>query len=216
MEVRLPNDEQRHAIVGATGSGKTQAALWHLSHRNFHQMPWLIYNFKRDESIDAIPGATPIELDEVPEGPGVYIAHPLPHEQEQVENQLWNVWYRGETGVYVDEGYMLGNRNDAFRALLTQGRSKRIPMIVLSQRPVQMDRFVFSESDFHQVFRLNDRRDRKIAGEFVPIDLERKLAPYHSYYYDVGADKSAIMAPVPDIRTIHSTFARRFARRRAV
>lgn len=207
--MRLPDDTKRHAIVGATGSGKTQAALWHLSLRNFQEKPWVIYNFKKDEAIDTIPFARHIGTDQIPVRPGVYVVHPLPHESENVESQMWAIWERGNTGVYVDEGYMVGRDNRAFRALLTQGRSKHIPMIVLSQRPVWMDRFVFSESEFYQIFRLQHRKDRKLVEEFVPANLEKRLPEFHSYYYDVGANDVTVLKPVPEIEKIHATFEQR-------
>ena len=207
--MRFPQDTHRHAIIGATGSGKTQAALWHLSHRNFHLMPWVIYNFKRDESIDEIPGAFDLDLDDIPSKPGIYIAHPLPDEDDKVERQMWALWERGNIGAYIDEGYMIGRNNRAFRALLTQGRAKRIPMIINSQRPVWMDRFVFSESEFFQVFRLQHRKDRRAMGEIVPADMERRIPEFHSWYYDVGTDSTHLLAPVPKIEVIHATFGRR-------
>jgi hypothetical protein len=210
--MRLPDESNRLAIVGATGSGKTQAALWHLSMRDFDQRPWLIYNFKTDKAIDGIPYSQSIQLDEVPVRPGIYIAHPHPDQTEEVENQMWSVWEKEGIGVYVDEGYMVGRQNPAFRALLTQGRSREIPMITLSQRPVWLDPFILSESEFYQVFRLNHKRDRKKVEEFIPADLEARLPDYHSYYYDVGANKITILKPVPDIRKIHETFAKRLAR----
>lgn len=214
--MRLPSDTHRHAIVGATGSGKTQAALWHLSIRDIDSKPWVIYNFKNDESIDAIPHARHIGLDEAPIRPGVYIVHPMPHEGENVESQMWAIWNRGNTGVYVDEGYMVGRDNRAFRALLTQGRSKHVPMIVLSQRPVWMDRFVFSESEFYQIFRLQHRKDRKLVEEFVPTNLEKRLPEFHSYYYDVGENEVKVIKPVPAIEQIHSMFERRLRRLKKV
>jgi len=225
---RLPNDQQRHAIVGATGSGKTQYALWELSNRNFNRMPWVVYNFKSDESIDSIPGSKHIEIEEIPEKPGIYVAHPLPRDESKVEDHMWGIWERGHTGIYVDEGYMIGRNNEAFRALLTQGRSRHIPMLVLSQRPVWMDRFVFSESEYLQMFRLQDPDDiKKHFGRYIPqfprnvsrpVNLTHRLPEYHSYYYDVGNDTIHVVKPVPDIRTINSIFARRFdaQRRRAV
>ena len=214
--IRFPSDTQRHAIIGATGSGNTQAGLWHLSRRNFHLMPWLIYNWKGDESIDAIPGAFEIGLDEVPDSPGVYVVKPLPHEEDEVEAQMWKIWERGHTGMFVDEGYMVPRNQRAFRATLTQGRSKHIPMIVLSQRPTWMDRFVFTESEFHQVFRLQHTDDIKSVQKFVPADLETRLPEYHSYYYDVGQNKVAKLGPVPDIDHIHATFERRLGKQRKV
>ena len=173
--MNLPDDTQRLSIVGATGSGKTQAAMWHLSNRDYLDRPWIVYNFKTDRSIDSIPYKKDIELDEIPVKPGIYITHPQPDSQEEIEAQMWEIWKRGGIGVYVDEGYMVGNNNPAFRAILTQGRSKEIPAIVLSQRPVWMDRFVFSESEFFQVFRLNHKQDRKNVEQFIPADIGNRL-----------------------------------------
>jgi hypothetical protein len=214
--VRFPSDTHRHAIVGATGSGKTQAALWHLSHRNFHTMPWVVYNFKTDESIDGIPGATFIELEDIPIKPGVYITHPEPDQETEVEEHMREIWRRQNIGVYVDEGYMVGRGNMAFRSLLTQGRSRRIPMMVLSQRPVWMDRFVFSESEFFQVFRLQHSDDNKNMAKIVPANFDQRLPEFHSWYYDVGENKVYKMAPVPDIDTIHRTFRLRLEKLKKV
>ena len=214
MPLRLPADDNRHAIIGRTGSGKTVAALWHLSIRNFDQMPWLIYNFKYDANIDAIPHAEHIGVDEVPTGNGVYIVHPMPNETAEVEAQMWEVWKRGNTGIYVDEGYMVAKNNQAFRALLTQGRSKRIPMIILSQRPVWMDTFVFSEAEFFQVFHLNYRKDIKRVEEYVPAQLGERLPEYYSYYYDVGRNELSKLKPTPPVQKIMEQFDRRLKNRK--
>ena len=210
--MNLPTESNRIAIVGATGSGKTQAELWHLSLRDIDKRPWIIYNFKTDKSIEAIPHKRDISLDELPLKPGVYVVHPTPGQQDEVEAQLWAVLDKEGIGIAIDEGYMMGDRNQAFRAILTQGRSKEIPVIVLSQRPVWMDRFVFSESEFFQIFRLNHRKDRKAVEEFVPADLSYRLPAFHSYYYDVGADKVTILKPVPEIEQIYRTFESRLKR----
>jgi hypothetical protein len=215
MTVRFPDDTQRLSIVGATGSGKTQAAQWHLSHRNYHLMPWVIYNTKSDASIDAIPYSHQIDIDRIPAEPGVFIVKPLPSQQDELEAHLAAIWQRGGVGIYVDEGYAMGTQNEPFRAILTQGRSKNIPMIVLSQRPVWLDRFVFSESEFFQAFRLQHRKDRAAMEEIVPAQLDR-LPPYHSWYYDALGDHLVSMKPVPSLSVIHGTFARRLAPERMV
>jgi hypothetical protein len=208
----LPNDTQRLAIVGRTGSGKTQAAAWHLSNRSYNSMPWIIYDFKYDTLLNEIEGIEEIDLSYIPKKPGLYIIHPLPDDQEKVEAHMWAVWQKENTGIYIDEGYMIGN-SKALRALLTQGRSKHIPMIVLSQRPSWISRFLFSEADFYQIFWLNDIRDRKIVGSFVPFDMHEKLRNYHSIYYDVGNDKLYQWQPVPDKKTILATFSKRLLKR---
>jgi hypothetical protein len=207
--MRLPTDTQRLTIVGRTGSGKTQAAVWHLSLRSWDVVPWVVYDYKMDELINSIDGVRHIDTSEVPKHPGIYCVHPFPDDFESVQKQLWKIWERENIGVYVDEGYMICTNsmpNPAFRSILTQGRSKHVPVIILSQRPVWLDRFVFSESDFYQVFALNDARDRRTIQAFAPADFDERLPDYHSFYYDVGADKIIVLKPVPKKQAILEAF----------
>jgi hypothetical protein len=220
---RLPNDTQRLAVIGRTGSGKTQAGVWHLSLRKFETMPWFVLDFKRDHLINSIPGAEVITLkDKLPKR-GVYLVQPLPDQQEEVDEFLWRVWEKERAGVYLDEGYMIGQRSKPFNALLTQGRSKHIPMIVLSQRPAWLTRFVWSESDFYQVFHLNDADDLKMVSRFVPIRDDdapgrrvvfRQTPQYHSHYFDVVTNTLTHLSPVPDSDTILQRFEDRLKPRR--
>lgn len=209
MSVTLPGPDKRLAIVGSTGSGKTFAGVWHLSVADFHLRPWIIIDFKRDKLLSQL-GATEISFTgKVPAAPGLYIIRPIPERDDDLVREfLWKIWAQENVGVYTDEGYMLGNRNPALNALLTQGRSKHIQMITLSQRPVWMSRFVFSESDYFQVFRLNDRRDYDSIQAMISLDIRKRLPPYHSHWYDVGADEGATFGPVPNreqlIRTFHT------------
>ena len=206
--VQFPTDTQRIVLVGATGTGKTNAAMWHLSRRDFNLMPWVIYDFKQDDAINRIEGLRHIEPDDdAPTDPGLYAVHP--HPTEDVEPQLWDIWENEYTGVYIDEGLMMGNNNAAFRALLTQGRSKHIPMIICSQRPVWLDRFVYSESDYFQVFRLQHRKDLQAVQEFIPYSIEKRLPEFHSYYYDVARNKMIVMRPTPDPDAVLDTLSLR-------
>lgn len=205
--VNFPTDKQRLVIVGATGSGKTQAGMWHLSKRNFLDMPWVIYDFKGDELIDAIEGTQSLDVGApAPTRPGIYVVRPHPAQKTEVENQLWEIWAQENIGIYVDEGLMIGKNNNGFRAALTQGRSKYIPMIVLSQRPVWMDNFVFSESEYFQVFRLQKAKDLSTVNDFIPYDLSERLPEYHSYYYSVPHNEIVVLEPVPDRDAILDTF----------
>lgn len=202
--------------MGRTGSGKTQAAMWHLSMANFDRMPYVILDFKTDDSINNIEHATHLDgYNDVPKSPGIYVLHPLPSETEQVEQYLYKLWAKERVGIYCDEGYMLQD-NEAFIACLTQGRSKQIPMIVLTQRPAWISRFVFSEADFYQVFALNDSRDRKTIASFVPGNFKDKvkLPNYHSYYYDVAEDNLRVLGPVPEMNEIHEKIESRLDKKR--
>ena len=206
-QFRLPNDSERAAIVGRTGSGKTIAALWQLSLRSWPVMPWVIVDFKVDENVARIPRAKKISIaSPPPQKPGIYIVQPMPHQTEEVEDFLWRIWDAGNTGVYFDEGHMLNN-SEAFRALLTQGRSKRIPLIVLTQRPSWVSRFVWSESDFIQLFALSNARDQKTMKEIMPF----RIIPsnFHSVWHQVGDGENFLLRPVPNRESIMRTFRER-------
>lgn len=209
--MRLPNNSQHIAIVGRNGTGKTHAALWHLSQKNLKRDKWIILDYKRErDTINAIEGAQYIDFkDELPKAPGVYILQPHPSQTEEMSEFLYRIHAHEDIGVFVDEGYMLQENTEAFNALLTQGRSKHIPLIVLSQRPSWISRFVFSEATFYQVFALNDRRDRKTVTEFIDFKDQQRdfrhvntLPEFHSFYYDVGRDELIPLAPVPELAEI--------------
>lgn len=155
---------------------------------NFDKQPWYIVDIKEDEMLGAIEDAQEFDYKKkLPNRPGLYITHPLPHEREEMEDFLWRVWRQEKTGMFFDESYLVHD-GDALRALHVTGRSKKIPIISVSQRPVQVPRHVFSEADFYAIFHLNDKRDKKTVNEFYPGDLDEPLPKYSARWYQVSND----------------------------
>lgn len=201
-----------------TGSGKTLAAAWQLSLRSYDRMPWTIIDFKHDGLIKRIPFLREISVEKTPEKQaGLYVLKPRPDQLDKLQEWLWKVWRQGRHGLWVDEGYMIGGvgkKSDAYDAIITQGRSKRIPVITLTQRPVWLPRFVVSESDFYQVFHLNAKKDRDTVREFLPEKIERHLPAYYSHWYDVAQRYHTILKPVPNEERILQTFHERLKPKR--
>lgn len=212
MTVRLPTSDKRTCIIGSTGTGKTQAGVWHLSTKDFDRRPWVIIDYKRDDLI-ARTGAIEIPVgSKPPNRAGLYVMRPTPVIHDDIiEAFFWNCLTQEYIGIYIDEGFMVGtkDRNKGLTACLTQGRSKLIEIIILTQRPVLLNRFAFSESDFFQVFRLNDFRDRETVQSMISVSIKKKLPPYYSFWYDVGNDLMTIFSPVPDSKTILESFKKR-------
>jgi DNA helicase HerA-like ATPase len=201
--IQLPGPSQRTAIVGRTGSGKTLAAVWLLSESDFDERPWVIVDYKGDALINSIARAERINYGEIPEEPGIYILSVIPGDEDDGQLTAWfrKVWEHENIGLYIDEGYIIGPRDRWFNAILTQGRSKHIPAIVLSQRPVWLSKFVFSEADFFIVFDLTDEADRDSVRRYIRDDaglIDRDLPKYHSLYYDVAERRLTPLAPVPE------------------
>lgn len=228
-----PTDQQRTLVLGRTGSGKSQFAIALLSTRNWAEhdsdaMPWIIIDYKGEDLIDEIRRKNKGKVktisvhDKPPKKPGLYWMKPTPKtDDDAMEVFLWQVWKNGHTGLFIDEGFALPQK-DAFDAILTQGRSLHIPVICLYQRPAWMSRFAVAQADFFAVFDQNDERDLKTTKSFVKpaytIDREgnkveitvySELPKYHCLWYDVGGGVSTVLRPAPDKREIISLFNRR-------
>lgn len=199
MTFRFPGGDNRTTILGATGTGKSTCGLWLLSHQRFDRRPWIAFDFKREEQFDAI-GFPPIRemslRDRLPRKPGLYLVSPLPGQEDMVEAFLWRVWQAENIGLYVDEAALMPDAN-AFPAILQQGRSKRIPVLACSQRPVSVPRGLFSEANFFCVYRMVDRRDYSVVQGFVPGDLSSPLPAHCWRWYDRDRHELLNMAPVP-------------------
>jgi hypothetical protein len=203
VQFRAPTIEDRVSVIGSTGEGKTQFSVWLLSIAHFDRIPYIIWDYKREPLIAEIR-AKEIGLNEkLPSKPGLYVLRPDHDEHEAAENYLGKIYAAGNIGNYFDEAYMLPNSgihgNGYLRAIYTQGRTKKIPAITLTQQPAHILSFAFSEAQHRAVFYLNRPRDRKTISEYFPenVDFKNHLPKYHSWWYSSGDRKAIPLAPVP-------------------
>lgn len=214
--VNLPNRKNRTTIIGPTGSGKTVFGFWLLSTcrtLDWKHRPVIIFDFKGDDLVEEIEDVGGLKewaiTRDPPKKAGLYVVRPFPHQSKEVEDFLWKVWKQGKTGLFFDEGYMVA-KSPALNAILTQGRSKEIPVIMLLQRPVWAPRFCFSEAQYFAVFYQHDKRDRDTVQSFVNADVSLFRGPYHALWYDVGANAgrgaASVFAPVPPVKEIVESF----------
>jgi hypothetical protein len=195
---RLPGGDARTTVIGASGSGKTTCGTWLLSHMRFDKRPWVVIDFKREDIFDSVgfPPIRHVSLARLPKGNGLHLVSPRPDQDDELENFLWRIWHAENIGLFVDEAALMPDR-DAWRAILQQGRSKRIPTIACTQRPVDVKRALFTEASYFCIYRLQDRRDARVIEGFVPADLSSPLPPYHWRWYDVQRNQLMHMSPVP-------------------
>lgn len=203
---RLPNGTQRTVVIGSTGSGKSVWLAWLLSTCStcdYKNTPVVIFDWKREPLLNSL-GAKRWGLHQrPPERPGLYIVHPEIDVLGPVDEFLNRCWEQEDIGLIFDEAAEL-EKSKAINRIMKQGRSKNIPCISGTQRPVWLPRSVFSEADYFALLRLNDDDDKRTVKRFINADVFRKLAPHHSLYYDVSGDRACILSPVPPPREIRA------------
>jgi hypothetical protein len=207
---RFPGGDMRTTILGATGSGKSTCGLWMLAHQRLDRRPWIIFDFKRENFFDDVgfPPIRPLSLiDRPPRRPGLYLVTPRPGDDELVEAFLWLVWEAENIGLYVDEAPLMPENGDAFQACIQQGRSKHIPIIACTQRPVGVARGLFSEANFVCVYAVTDRRDYKLIEGFVPAEMGAPMPQHHWRWWDRERRIMLNMKPVPAPAKVAATLA---------
>jgi hypothetical protein len=174
-------------------------------------------DYKRDKLLNSIDRRQRIGFNTVPTKPGLYhlTANPI-SDDDAMEAWLMKVWRKTNIGLYIDEALRMPTRQTgAYETILTQGRALNIPVISLSQRPVDLSRYAFSETNHVAVFRLTDMRDRKKVAEYIPaLDPNYELPEYHSVWYGVDKNRKFVLTPTPVADEILKTFSWRLQPRR--
>lgn len=206
-QFRLPTSDEHITIVGRNGSGKSQFGYWVLSERDLRNETYYVTDYKRETLFQSLHNAKRISFRDTPAEPGLFILEARPDQEREVEDWLWRVYEGTDTGLFVDEGYMLPQiPRGAFQAILTQGRSKRIPVTTLTQRPVRVSPFAFSEASHIVVFDLNRKKDWQTIeemtpegfSEWVPAEFGDELPRFHARWFAVKEKASFAVRPVPD------------------
>jgi hypothetical protein len=207
-EFQMPGASDRTVIIGPTGSGKTIGGAWILSRQRFDKRPWVALDFKGEELWDKVgdPPMRPLKLGQLPGKTGLYRLEVLPGSEDELEAWLWKIWAKENVGLFIDEVSLVPQKA-AFKAILRQGRSKRIPVISCTQRPVDCDREVFSESQYRMLYGVEDKRDwQTIQGLFQhsQLDVLKPLPRHCSYWYDAKQKFCWRLKPTPKPDTIAS------------
>lgn len=217
MGFYLPKPDEHTAIVGRNGTGKTQFGFWIFSQRDLKNNINFIIDYKGDDLINSLERVRPFEPHwKLPTENGVYHIRPDVEDDDAMRDFFRRVRRTGNMGLFADEGYMIpGEKKGPFQALLTQGRSLKIPIITLSQRPVEINRFVFSEAGHIIIFDLNDERDQDTVKMFTPKGFmdwvpdefagEERLPNFHAKWYNIKSNERFVLRPCPSAEEIIET-----------
>lgn len=222
---------QRGLLMGKTGSGKTQGALFQLMHTPL--FPVIIGDTKIEDAFFSLADevnditlevantfAEFEKLSKLPrkEMPDYILVRPESFEvvdTEQLDKYL-QLMYRkfGNCFIYLDEVFnwhMGGKPLPGLMELLARGRSKGKTLLMGNQRPSWISRSCFTESDKFYIHKLLDLRDRKTLDAVIP-DFSDNPSPakYHFYHFDVSGDEEIkLFSPVPETKVDKKKIFRR-------
>jgi len=201
-------------VVGRTGSGKSVYAQsrvyeWHKAHPK-NQI--IIINHKNDDGWN-----TMIPPTDNPHLSDQFINWVLSAEQDDdLEWLMWELFEKlkanpTETLLVFDEGQALNPHSKANKTLWTQGRSLKLTIVTLTQRPAHISLFAITQSSEIVLFNIIGRDDLKKLNDLMDVELSnfirpetrnepaKRLAPFNYVLYDVPDGEAIINHPVPRV-----------------
>ena len=183
----------RAAVIGATGSGKTFLARYLVEDS---EKPYsVVYDAKISESISGWTNHTFIDdfadLAESDARRIVYRPNYIEAVDARAQDEFFEwVYLRQHTRLFVDEAYAItGGTNPSFhfQACLTRGRERGISTIVATQRPSRIPLVTLSEAEHFYIFRLQLLKDRQRVEELTGITAEAQteLKRFEFFYFNV-------------------------------
>lgn len=126
-----------------------------------------------------------------PNGKRIRIYQPSPKfiaDPEAWERIFAWVYEEKNRVLYIDETYAVCNSAISYphslRGIFTQGRSRKITVIALVQRPRDVPNFIFSEANTVALFQCNLPDDRKKVAGLTHGDLNTNVVDFWDEYGD--------------------------------
>lgn len=214
----LLEPSQRGLLVGKTGSGKSQNAMFHLRHTDI--WPKIIFDTKIEDFFFSVPedgeemmiAQSMDELRDIKKlppkhAPDFILVRPSAEEVQAFEPMdsytqfVYNNF--GKCFIYFDEltNWHRGNLcGPGLINILTRGRSRGKTTLMASQRPAWISRSCLTEADKFYIHKLQDLKDVQRLADVVPqIERFTKKPQYHFHHYDTSADmeEPQLYKPVP-------------------
>ncbi len=184
--IRVKSNE-RVAIIGTTGSGKTVLSKHLLKKQNRIVFIDPKHTLKIDGAKVSRSWKVPLFSDSFS-----FIIRPRRGEDERLAEFLHKLFKMGRVTIYIDE---LSSIVDFFpeatmelEDIVRTGREKGVAVWAAMQRPRHIPLLFLSESEVFFVFRLRTGDDRKHVAGFVGIEEVNKKMPLLDFWF-IRADE---------------------------
>lgn len=191
-QMKMQRDD-RAALIGATGTGKTTLARYLVEDKN--KKCSVVYNNKPSDSISLWQDTQTIYqdfslLEEAEEDRLIYTPPLRESLSEELQDRFFAwIYERRYTRLYIDEASALrGGSNPSYylQACLARGRERGISTITGTQRPSRVPLILLSESEHFYIFRLTLLQDRMRIYEMtgISVDEQTDLRNHEFFYFN--------------------------------
>lgn len=184
----LPPIDGRALVVGMSGSGKT--TLMKRIMREIETTSRVLVTDPKAEWPRAryTTITRPSEFKYEYRYPILFIPKADDFDNPDVYDPLFKIcWERKDITIYNDEIMFLGTRPTRFlRAIMAQGRSRKIRIINGTQRPKTIPKVTITEANTFYVFKLTDIEDIRAVRQMVPEYDPEELEEYEFFFKRIG------------------------------
>lgn len=204
--IKLTNDisirtNDRVSIYGKTGTGKTETFIKLM----YPQYPRLVFwDVKRENGNipHDIMVTNPKDLKKVIDKNNKILYQPKSIETSDFDEVCQIIFEAGNIALYVDEVAAVSSTNKIeyyHKLIMTQGRSKGIGIVNVSQRPKDISNILISESEQFLIFTLTLDPDIKKLENIIGKDVaeEIRFLKYHYFlYYNTRDNIGRLFQPI--------------------
>lgn len=209
--------DERWAIIGKSGSGKSVFARWVMYQYLRAHWPVVIVDPKR-RYVDAVNGdsfakapqessiASPWQIKDGIFNPDAKVQIYLPTIPAKRDPALDRLYFslleRGGVVLENEDLTQIADENTApqgFLSLLTDGRTSEVVMLNLAQRPFEIPTHVYAQAENYVCFRMTVQRDLDRMAEIMgDIRVRQRKIPRRYFWYEHDGDDAAqLMLPLP-------------------
>lgn len=199
---------KRVAVFGRSGVGKSYLSKWIVLRAR--SVRWCVLDTKHDPEFDDWPAFDELpsaaQLRETWQEASQIVIRPKPIENNEATLDMWLEMLHerfNNFGIVIDETYQAayGQRaGPGFTGLVTRGRVRGQSIVMGSQRPAWVPRFVFTEAIGFCIMSLNLLEDRervaRMVGDRWRRQVLRPLKERQWLWYDVARDRLTEMSAV--------------------
>lgn len=195
-------------VAGKKGCGKSVVASWIFEKAQNRRKA--ILNPKKDRRLmELYPNVvTDIRKVDWSRGPANILVPSTLTNKRAYETYFAQLYRAGNILIDLDEAGVMATESQYaphLQAIVVEGRSRGIGLIICTQRVRRIPGFFRSEADHYFIFKLQNAGDRAALEEDTSVNWQEagELQPHEFLYYNDTMDAPKRQAPLQNVKLSH-------------